>query len=120
MRLFSCVCVAAFAAFSLASASADTWSGAYGNTILSTYSDGRLVKVYVDADHTYSIVTANGTVIKGTWADGSGGSCFTTTSPPPAPDAKPICFPIKDYKLGDSFGGADASGSFTGVIQPGR
>lgn len=98
----------------------DTWSGAYGNTITSTYSDGRVVKVYVEPDHTYSILLPNGAKLKGAWADGGGQSCFTVTDPPPAPDAKPSCFPLKEYKLGDSFSGADPSGTYVGVITAGR
>lgn len=102
------------------SACADTWSGAYGNTIMSTYTDGRTAKVYVDADHSYTIALPDGTKLKGTWADADGKSCFTLTDPKPAPDAKPVCFPLKDYKLGDSLNGEDATGKFTGVIQAGR
>src|SRR5579871_4538896 len=81
---------------------ADTWSGAYGNTITSTYSDGRVVKVYVEPDHSYSIILPNGSKLKGVWADGDGQSCFTLTDPPPAPGAKPSCFPLKEYKVGDN------------------
>ena len=100
---------------------ADTWSGAYKGTIVSTYADGRVVKVYVEPDHSYSIDPGNGGAkIKGTWKDANGQSCFTPTDPPPAPDTKPICFPLKDYKMGDTFEGEDASGKFKGVIQPGR
>jgi hypothetical protein len=103
------------------SALADTWTGAYKGTIVSTYTDGRVVKVYVEPDHTYSIDPGNGGAkIKGTWKDGNGQSCFTATDPPPAPDAKPICFPLKEYKVGDTFDGEDASGKFKGVIQSGR
>lgn len=101
-------------------ASADTWTGAYGGTIESTYSDGRVVRVYVNADHSYSIALPNGAVLKGSWADGDGQSCFTVTDPPPAPGAKPTCFPLKEYRVGDTFSGDDASGHFNGVIKPGR
>lgn len=102
------------------SALADTWTGVYGNTITSTYADGRVVKVYVEPNHTYSIVLQGGVKLSGTWADGSGGSCFTLTNPPPAPGAKPSCFPLKEYKVGDSFSGADATGKYVGVITAGR
>jgi hypothetical protein len=97
---------------------ADTWTGTYGGTIVSTYSDGRVVKVYVNADHSYSIALPNGQVLNGTWADAGGQSCFTLSNPPP--DAKPACFPIKEYKVGDTFEGDDATGHFKGAIQAGR
>lgn len=104
-----------------APAAAGTWDGAYGATIVSTYTDGRVVKVWVNADHTYSLLLPDGkTTIKGTWADANGQSCFTTTDPPPSPDAKPVCFPIREHNVGDSYGGEDASGKFTSVVQAGR
>jgi len=101
-------------------AAADTWAGVYGNTITSTYADGRVVKVYVEPDHTYSITLPDGKKLKGTWADAEGQSCFTLTDPAPAPGAKPSCFPVREYKVGDMFGGEDATGKYTGVITAGR
>jgi len=95
---------------------ADTWSAVYDGTIVSTYSDGRVVDVYVNADHTYSIKDATGKeVVKGTWADGDKGSCFT-----PDGGGAPLCFPVKEYKIGDSFEGEDSSGKFTGLLKAGR
>lgn len=102
---------------------ADTWTGAYKGTIVSTYADGHVVNVYVEPDHTYSIVPADGSApLKGTWADANGQSCFTVTDPPPAPgtEAQPVCFPLKEYKVGDTFEGEDSTGKFTGVIKAGR
>ena len=114
------ICAAALAAATLPAAAGDTWAGAYSGTIVSTYANGSVVKVYVNADHTYAITLANGGTLKGTWADGDGGSCFTTTDPPQPAGAKPTCFPLKDYKIGDTFSGEDTTGKFTGVIVAGR
>jgi len=94
---------------------ADTWTGVYDGTIVSTYGDGRVVKVYVNADHSYSIALPDGKELRGTWADADGQSCFTLSS-----GGKPTCFPIKEYKVGDTFTGEDPTGKFTGVIQAGR
>jgi hypothetical protein len=99
---------------------AGTWTGVYDGTIVSTYGDRRVVKVYVNADHSYSIALPNGKELRGSWADADGQSCFTLTDPPPAPGAKPTCFPIKEYKAGDTFSGEDPTGKFTGVIQAGH
>ena len=110
----------AIAALSAVPALTGAWSGAYGNTIDATYTDGGTAKVYVEADHTYTIKLPNGTVLKGTWADTNGQSCFTLTDPAPKPGDKPTCFPVKEYKVGDSFSGEDASGKFTSVIVAGR
>lgn len=104
-----------------APAAAGTWDAAYGNTVVSTYADGRVVKVYVNADHTYSLLLPDGkTTIKGTWADADGQSCFTATDPAPKPGDKPVCFPIMEHKVGEPYSGEDASGKFTSVIKPGR
>ena len=121
MRLGIALVIAGAGMLAAAPALADTWSGAYGGTIVSTYTDGRVVDVYVNADHSYSIAKTDGsTILKGTWADTDAGSCFTQTDPAPDAGAKPLCFPIKNYQVGDSFQGADPSGAFTGVIKAGR
>ena len=67
-----------------------------------------------------NITMPDGSKLKGIWADGAGGSCFTVTDPPPKPGVTPTCFPIKNYKVGDTFEGSDAFGNFTGVVQAGR
>ncbi len=110
-----CGALAAVPAFA-----ADTWGGVYDGTIVATYASGGVVKVYVNADHSYSITTPDGKTLKGVWADSADGSCFTLTDPPEAPGAKPVCLPLKDYKIGDSFAGEDASGKFNAVIVAGR
>lgn len=121
MKFTTAFCVGAIVCAGLASSAlADTWTGAYGNTIVSTYSDGRVVKVYVEADHSYAITLPDGSKLTGTWADGADGSCFTVTNPPQPAGAKPTCFALKEYKVGDTFEGSDSTGSFKGVVQAGR
>jgi hypothetical protein len=116
MRITSTLLLTAALAIGAAlPAAAGTWDAVYGATIVSTYADGHVVKVYVNADHTYSIALPDGKTLKGTWADGSGGSCFTLDS-----GGAPVCFALKDYHVGDTFTGTDATGSFTGVITAGR
>jgi len=111
----SLLLAAALVAAAAVPALADTWTGVYGNTITSTYSDGRVVKVYVNDDHSYSVVLPDGKTLNGTWADANGQSCFTLST-----GGTPSCFPIKEYQVGDTFSGTDATGSFTGVISAGR
>jgi hypothetical protein len=79
-----------------------------------------VVDVYVNGDNTYSIVPRDGSqALKGTWKDEGGQSCFTITEPPQE-NAQPVCFPLKEYKVGDTFKGEDSTGKFTGEIKPGR
>ncbi len=101
-------------------AAADTWSAAYGATIVATYSDGHAVKVFVEPDHTYTIVPASGEAIHGTWADNGSQSCFSITSPAAYAGGAPVCLPQKEYQVGDGFDGQDATGAFHGVITAGR
>ncbi len=121
LRTFAAAALAA-GAFGLAAAPAlaDTWSAAYSGTIVATYSDGHSVNVYVEPDHTYTIVPASGDTISGTWSDDGSQSCFTITAPAEDAGGSPVCIPDKDYQVGDSFQGDDATGHFTGVINSGR
>lgn len=118
------MCLAAIALAAIAFESpafADTWTGAYGNTIVSTYDDGHIVDVFVEPDHTYTIVPRNGgDTISGTWSDKTGESCFTITDPAKYVGSDPLCFAIKDYKIGDTFDGKDSTGHFTAEIVKGR
>ena len=100
---------------------ADTWSAAYDNTIVSTYDDGHVVDVYVEADHSYTIVPRDGSdEISGTWSDDTGESCFKIISPAAYAGGSPLCFPIKDYQIGDTFEGTDSTGHFVAKIVKGR
>ncbi len=62
------ISAAALVAATAPALAGDTWAGAYGGTIVSTYANGSVVKVYVNADHSYSITLPNGSTLKGTWA----------------------------------------------------
>ena len=101
-------------------ASAETWSAAYTGTVTATYEDGRTAKVFVEPDHTYTIMPASGDPIHGTWKDSGSKSCFTITDPASMAGGAPTCLPAKEYQVGDSFSGKDPSGAFTAVISGGR
>ena len=113
--------VAAVLAVFVSPSFADTWSGAYDNTIVSTYDSGKVVDVYVEPDHTYSIVPRDGSdEITGVWADEGSQSCFTIKEPASYAGGDPLCFPLKDYQVGDTFEGADSTGHFVAKIVKGR
>ena len=122
MRITKYAAAIALVAFAInAPAFAETWSGAYNNTIVSTYDDGHVVDVYVEPDHSYTIVPRNGgDTIEGTWADKSGESCFTITSPAKYAGGEPLCFALKEYQVGDTFEGTDSTGHFKAEIVKGR
>jgi hypothetical protein len=101
-------------------AAAETWSAAYGGTIVATYANGSSVKVFIEPDHTFSIAPPQGDKLSGTWKDEGGQSCFTVTVPAAAAGGAPTCVPDKDYQVGDGFDGKDATGAFHAVINAGR
>ena len=116
------IIVATVAALAFAApALADTWSAAYDNTIVSTYDTGKVVDVYVEPDHSYTIVPRDGSEeITGTWDDATGKSCFTIKEPASYAGGDPLCFEIRNYKVGDTFEGADSTGHFKAEIVKGR
>ena len=119
-KLIAGALVLADAAIAAAPAAAGTWDGAYGGTIVATYADGHTVKVFTNADHTFKIQPAAGDPLTGTWKDEATQSCFTITAPAAAVGGPPTCMPLKEYKVGDTFEGKDATGAFHAVITAGR
>jgi hypothetical protein len=122
MKIRTYVAAIALGAFSAgAPAFAGTWTGAYDNTIVSTYDDGHVVDVFVEPDHSYTIVPrSGGDEITGTWADKGNQSCFTITAPAKYAGGEPLCFGLKDYEVGDTFDGTDSTGHFKAEIVKGR
>jgi hypothetical protein len=57
------VCVASFAA-----AAGDPMQGRYGNTVRITAKDGKLTRVYYNADKSVTVMRPDGNVITGAWA----------------------------------------------------
>lgn len=107
---------AAFAvSAALAFAAADPYAGYYGNTVNVTGPNGKTDKAYVNPDKTWERKNADGTSMKGTYevaADGKS-ACFTQKEPPPAADAKPVCFPTDSRKAGDTWETKDDKGAVT-------
>ena len=91
---------------SAASAQADPFAVAYGNTVTQTRPDGSKVVIYDNADKTWEQHMSDGMVLKGTytWQDDTH-ACFTVTDPPPKDPAHATnCYEIKgDHKVGDTW-----------------
>lgn len=107
---------AAFAvSAAIAVAAADPYAGYYGNTVSITGPSGKTDKAYVNPDKTWERKNADGSTMKGTYevnADGKS-ACFTQTEPPPAADAKPVCFPVDARQAGDKWETKDDKGNVT-------
>lgn len=111
---------AAVAAAVLAFASpalADPMAAAYGNTVVITYGDGTVVKLYIDEGGSYSGESPAGQT-SGTWEISGGQTCFTQTAPEAGP---PSCSATVEKNVGDSWQGTGQGGApVTVTIQAGR
>jgi hypothetical protein len=117
--------LAAAAAILLSTAAhADPFATAYGNTVTQTGPDGSKVVMYVNADGTWERHTADGKIMKGTfaWKDDHT-ACFTLTDPaPPAGQPASGCNEIKGtHAVGDSWTDTDPKGNvYTMTLTAGR
>lgn len=90
-------------------ARADTEAGMYGNTVVCSYPDGAVTKVYLEAGGAYTVVRG-GKTIAGKWTDDGTNVCYTDTDPAPPAGAKDICVAAKAWKVGDSWTVTDPAG----------
>lgn len=106
---------AAFAVSASLAYASDPYAGYYGNTVNITSPDGKTDKAYVNADKSWERKNSDGSAVKGTYAVGADGksACFTQTTPPPAADMKPTCFPTDSRKAGDTWETKDDKGAVT-------
>jgi hypothetical protein len=110
-RIFQGVLAAAAATIALTVAtSAGDMSGMYGNTIECKDAKGAVVKVWVEAGGTYSIVRPDGSHATGKWVDDGTNVCYTDTDPPPPANAKPVCNASALHKVGDTWDVIDPFG----------
>src|SRR5688572_22130438 len=93
-KLIACLALAlgsALAAAPLAStAAAQTAktadvSAAFGNTVVSTYPDGRTAKLWIKADGTYTATGRRGKPSSGKWSIKGAKVCLKQQKPTPAP-----------------------------------
>lgn len=96
---------------------ADAMASAYGNTVVITYGDGTVVKLFIEADGTYTGESPMGQS-SGTWAISGGQTCFTQTSPQAG---EPSCSKTVSKNVGDTWTAPGAGGApATVTIQAGR
>jgi hypothetical protein len=74
----------------------------FGNTTITTDPSGMSTKIYYNADHTFTGV-AGDTHPAGTWEIKGSQICLTFTADPVPGYPNPICSPVADHKVGDSW-----------------
>lgn len=76
-------------------------SGAFGNTILSTYPDGRTAELWLHADGSYAAEGRRGDGSSGHWSVKGGKLCLKQAKPFPAPFN--YCTPIPASGMRDAW-----------------
>lgn len=73
---------------------------AFGNTIVSTYSNGTTSRSYLEPDGSYRFVSPEGQTFTGRWAVERKRLCYYAAA---APNAPPLCTIGPNKKVGDSW-----------------
>lgn len=109
MNILAKSALAALALAAVASpALADPMASAYGNTVVVTYPGDAKVKIYVNADGTYTGTAPDGAASAGTWKIEGDQTCFTQTAPAAGP---PSCSPTVEKKVGDTWAATGQGGA---------
>lgn len=110
---FARVGLAAWAAFSGLNAQAattDDVKAAFGNTVLTTYPDGRSQRIWLKTDGSYEAVGRRGNPSSGKWSVKADKVCLKQSRPFRAPMSYCTAFPT-DGDVGVTWAGKDLSGT---------
>jgi hypothetical protein len=122
LRLGARLMVAGYAAFAALNAQAQDLSavsGAFGNTIVSTYQDGRSQKIWLHPDGTWSGLSRRNTPLAGHWTLKGEKVCLRQSQPPTLPLSYCAPFPAHS-EPGVQWSGRDMGGrSITLSLQKG-
>jgi opacity protein-like surface antigen len=113
MKKFMLAAIAAIALTTSAFAGDEVMASRYGNTTVITMANGSVVKIWYNADHTWT-GEAGGAAIGGTWKVDGNQLCVSWNNPPPNM-ANPTCSMASERKIGDHWtvGEGDAKMSVT-------
>jgi hypothetical protein len=91
---------------------ADPMASTYGNTVVVTYPGDAKVKIYVNADGTYTGTGPDGSASSGTWKIDGAQTCFTQSAPAAGP---PSCSPTVEKKVGDTWTATGQGGAAVSI-----
>lgn len=80
----------------------------FGNTTITTDASGQSSKIYYEADHSFTGVQGD-QQLAGTWAVKGSQVCLTFTSDAPPGYPNPICTPVSNHAVGETW----TAGPFT-------
>lgn len=104
------IIIAAVLAAAASTASAAEISGAFGNTVVATYPDGRAQKIWLMEDGGYRALARSGKRSSGRWAVKDDKVCLTQLKPFPAPIRYCTAFPTRGPAIGATWTGRDIKG----------
>jgi len=94
-------------------------SAAFGNTILSTYPDGRTAEIWLSPDGSYMGEGRSHDPSSGHWSVKGGKLCFRQSRPIPVPFSD--CFPLPSGGLNSAWSGKAPTGEATRIqLKPGH
>jgi hypothetical protein len=92
---------------------------AFGNTIVSTYPDGRTAKAWLNRDGTYRGTSRRGVAMAGRWSLKGDNVCFRQSRPFPAPVS--WCTPVHQGGVGATWNAKAVTGEPIRLeLAPGR
>ncbi len=87
----------------------------FGNTTITTDASGQSSKIYYEADHSFTGVQGE-QQLAGSWAVKGSQVCLTFTSDAPPGYPNPICTPVSNHAVGETW----TAGPFTVQLVEGR
>lgn len=119
MRTFIIAIMSAIALTTAAIAGeAEVMASRYGNTTKVTMADGTVVKIWYNADHTWT-GDNNGNAINGTWKVADGKLCVTFANPPPNV-TNPTCSEAKARTVGETWTAGEGDQKMTVTLVQGK
>ena len=97
----------------------DVMASRYGNTTVATRSDGAVIKLWYNADHTWA-GDMGGMHVGGTWKVENGTLCVSYHDPVPPGAANPNCSPAMPRKVGDHWSVGDGAAKMDVTLVAGK
>ena len=118
MRALVMACAFAFSFASAALADDSVMASRFGNTTITKDASGNEVRIYYNADHSFT-VKAGGRSTGGTWKVDGSTICLTYADPSvlPAGTPNPTCLSVAEHKVGDTWGTGPYTVSLVAGIQ---
>lgn len=100
--LLGAVAALALSATAALAGGEDVMASRFGNTTITSDASGMSSKIYYEADHSFTGVQGE-QQLAGTWAVKGAQVCLTFTSEAPPGYPNPICTPVSNHAVGETW-----------------